>query len=226
MFVGWLKQDGDTIALDDPLFTLEGEKGDGRHSQAGAGHLRILPGGARTWRHTLRSAPVIGHLVAEGEIAPSSRARTVEQAVLASAVQTSELRSLATREHQLVFHRRRPVVPNPAASPRARRVAEELAVDWTKLTGTGSTGRIRERDVRSGRSWSVDAGQFHEETYACKGCKRARNTVPVTLVTTADASNLVQLYRQFKVVGTGWRGHSDYRSPREVVCRRTAIIRS
>jgi len=36
-----------------------------------------------------------------------------------------------------------------AASPRARRVAGELGVDWTAATGTGRSGRIVERDVRA-----------------------------------------------------------------------------
>ncbi len=35
------------------------------------------------------------------------------------------------------------------ASPRARRVAGELGVDWAVATGTGRTGRIVERDVRA-----------------------------------------------------------------------------
>ncbi|HXG27908.1 MAG TPA: dihydrolipoamide acetyltransferase family protein, partial [Nevskiales bacterium] len=34
-------------------------------------------------------------------------------------------------------------------SPRARRIAVELGVDWTELQGSGRTGRIVERDVRA-----------------------------------------------------------------------------
>lgn len=37
----------------------------------------------------------------------------------------------------------------PVATPRARRRARELGVDWMHLTGTGRNGRIRERDVLS-----------------------------------------------------------------------------
>jgi pyruvate/2-oxoglutarate dehydrogenase complex dihydrolipoamide acyltransferase (E2) component len=37
----------------------------------------------------------------------------------------------------------------PAVSPRARRVARELGVDWAALRGSGSSGRIVERDVRA-----------------------------------------------------------------------------
>jgi pyruvate dehydrogenase E2 component (dihydrolipoamide acetyltransferase) len=38
-------------------------------------------------------------------------------------------------------------VTRPIATPRARRRARELGVDWTRLVGTGRNGRIRERDV-------------------------------------------------------------------------------
>jgi pyruvate dehydrogenase E2 component (dihydrolipoamide acetyltransferase) len=36
----------------------------------------------------------------------------------------------------------------PVISPRAKRVARELGVDWTGLQGSGRTGRIVERDIR------------------------------------------------------------------------------
>jgi pyruvate dehydrogenase E2 component (dihydrolipoamide acetyltransferase) len=35
----------------------------------------------------------------------------------------------------------------PAISPRARRAAAALGVDWTVLAGSGGSGRIVERDV-------------------------------------------------------------------------------
>lgn len=38
-------------------------------------------------------------------------------------------------------------VTGPIATPRARRRARELGVDWTRLAGTGRNGRIRERDI-------------------------------------------------------------------------------
>jgi len=47
-------------------------------------------------------------------------------------------------------------VTRPAATPRARRRARELGVDWTRLAGTGRNGRIRERDVVDG---AVGSGQ-------------------------------------------------------------------
>jgi pyruvate dehydrogenase E2 component (dihydrolipoamide acetyltransferase) len=41
------------------------------------------------------------------------------------------------------------VITNETISPRARRAARELAVDWSTVKGTGITGRIRERDIRA-----------------------------------------------------------------------------
>lgn len=37
----------------------------------------------------------------------------------------------------------------PAISPRARRLAQQLGIDWRKVRGTGRTGRITEDDVRA-----------------------------------------------------------------------------
>ena len=47
--------------------------------------------------------------------------------------------------------------PGPTISPRARRVANALSIDWTKLNGSGRTGRIVERDVRAAARQSAPA---------------------------------------------------------------------
>lgn len=39
------------------------------------------------------------------------------------------------------------IARQPIATPRAKRRAGELNIDWTRLAGTGRDGRIRERDV-------------------------------------------------------------------------------
>ncbi len=202
VFVGWLKHDGDTIALDDPLFTLEGEKATEDIPSLSRGTLCILPGGPRPG-DTVAVGTVIGHLIAEGEMSPSSALSLAkEQSQVRPAVQKAEVSNASHKEAAKPVPSAATSRSHPAASPRARRVAEELAVDWTKLTGTGSTGRIRERDVRAfaaaGRSAPVSSTR---RRIAQRLQESLRNTVPVTLVTTADATNLVQLYRQFKVVG-------------------------
>jgi pyruvate dehydrogenase E2 component (dihydrolipoamide acetyltransferase) len=94
----------------------------------------------------------------------------------------------------------------PTISPRARRVADELGIDWTGLRGTGRTGRIRERDVRAaaaGRTTQPAPGTAIPHTSIRKTIAERlttshRVTAPVTLTTTADAANLVNLRQQFR----------------------------
>jgi pyruvate dehydrogenase E2 component (dihydrolipoamide acetyltransferase) len=107
----------------------------------------------------------------------------------------------------------RSVRSTPAISPRARRVARELGVDWAQLDGSGRTGRIRERDVRAAaRSGAVGAAPTQQTAapsrvqpltsvrrlIAERMLAAAHSTAPVTLTTRADATNLVSLRNQFK----------------------------
>ena len=93
------------------------------------------------------------------------------------------------------------------ATPRARRAAKKNDVDIQKIVGSGKDGRIRERDVliavkhpasnlRLGtRRIPVSA---RRRIIANRLSESAGQTVPVTITTRADASNLVSLRDQFK----------------------------
>lgn len=101
----------------------------------------------------------------------------------------------------------------PIASPRARRVAAELGVDWKQLTGSGALGRIREQDVRFAtnlRASQATAAKVGGKRIALSSRRKVifqrmtisrQQTVPVTLTTKADATNLVNLREQFKSLG-------------------------
>ncbi|HVW36920.1 MAG TPA: dihydrolipoamide acetyltransferase family protein, partial [Pirellulales bacterium] len=93
------------------------------------------------------------------------------------------------------------------ASPRARRAAKQLGMDWTALRGTGRGGRIRERDVQAAAASGATAEHAIERSTPLSPLRRtiaermaasARTTAPVTLTTRADAANLLNLRRQFK----------------------------
>ena len=97
--------------------------------------------------------------------------------------------------------------PTAFASPRARRAARQLGVDWTVLEGTGRGGRIRERDVQAAAAADAPARATAERSTPLSPLRRtiaermiasARATAPVTLTTKVDASNLLNLRRQFK----------------------------
>lgn len=108
-------------------------------------------------------------------------------------------------------------VARPVATPRARRRARELGVDWTRLTGTGRNGRIRERDVVSqpvptlastlpspaeipptepGRH--VPASKLRR-TIAQRMSAGIHQAVPVTLTTKVNVEWLVTSREQLKV---------------------------
>jgi pyruvate dehydrogenase E2 component (dihydrolipoamide acetyltransferase) len=62
-------------------------------------------------------------------------------------------------------------------------------VDWTVLRGSGRTGRVAERDVRAaGRDRPVSVRRLISERMTAS----ARTTVPVTLTTEADATELAR----------------------------------
>ncbi len=135
IFGSWLKADGDRIVPGDLLFTVESDKATQEVETFEAGILCIPP-----------DAPVSGDVVAVG-------------AVLAYLLQDGEPlpassgSSSPAQPAQPPPERQTEGVPatvrGPAISPRARRVAAELKVDWQGLQGSGSSGRIVERDVRA-----------------------------------------------------------------------------
>ncbi|WP_010586000.1 dihydrolipoamide acetyltransferase family protein [Schlesneria paludicola] len=96
------------------------------------------------------------------------------------------------------------------ASPRARRVAKELGIDWKGVKGTGRDGRVRERDVRTSQSQPRPAStstpttiSSRRRTIANRMIASRERTAPVTLTTRIDATNLVGLRLQFKQAGEG-----------------------
>jgi pyruvate dehydrogenase E2 component (dihydrolipoyllysine-residue acetyltransferase) len=112
-------------------------------------------------------------------------------------------------------------------SPRARRVARELGIDPAAVSGTGKTGRIVERDIRaaalvgasprslrtsaaarpydsphlpSSPEYQTFAVTSIRKTIAARMIESSQTTAAVTITTSVDATNLVNLRRQFKAV--------------------------
>ncbi len=93
-----------------------------------------------------------------------------------------------------------------------------MGVDLTRVQGSGRAGRIREEDVRAaaadkktappGRAVAVTPIR---RTIAERMTASLRSTAPVTLTTTVDASNLVNLRGQFKAVAEdAVPGYTDF----------------
>ena len=191
-FVRWLKKNGDFVNAGDALFELEGEKAAQDIEAVDSGVL-VIPATAPQPGTVVAVGAVIGHLIADGEVAPQIAASGAKSAAATTSTSTSSnapevvaanavepaaapsVRRLAremgvklaslegsgpagriTADDVRTTSSRQPaVLPASAssiASPRARRVAKELGVDWKTLPGSGKGGRVREQDVRQAQS--------------------------------------------------------------------------
>jgi pyruvate dehydrogenase E2 component (dihydrolipoamide acetyltransferase) len=198
-FAGWLKSNGDKIEAGDRIFSLESEKATEEIETLDSGTLHISPNGPKVGDR-IEVGAIIGYLLKPGESAPGPKSHEQKTA----AQQPKE------------FHRAKPEIrttatenqPSVAASPRARRVAAELGVDWTKLHGSGRIGRIRERDVRA--ATGAPAVSLFRRTIAERMLTSVRSTAPVTLATTADATELVKLRERYKTTANPVPSYADF----------------
>jgi pyruvate dehydrogenase E2 component (dihydrolipoamide acetyltransferase) len=145
IFGEWLKHDGEAIQAGDFLFTIEGDKATQEIEAFDSGILRIPPNAAKPG-DLITVGTVLAYTVRPGETAPFEGqpvAQPVTQTVAVQPIAASQAESRITNHESRITNQK------IAISPRARRVATELGVDWTGLTGSGSTGRIVERDIRA-----------------------------------------------------------------------------
>jgi pyruvate dehydrogenase E2 component (dihydrolipoamide acetyltransferase) len=207
-FVRWLKHDGDTVRRGEALFELEGEKALQEIEAVDDGILRILPDAPQAGS-VVSVSQILGYLVAEGEPLPS-QTQMADQESNASGdairLAIDVQHDCESSSHIVAMNSQLAAKPRLNISPRARRIANELGIDWTRLTGSGAGGRIRECDVRA----AVNSGTQHGVRLPISKRRRViaerlvvsrQQTVPVTLTTRADATNIAKLREQFQSVG-------------------------
>ena len=189
-FAEWLKRDGDTVCAGELLYTLDTDKVTQEVESLDAGILHIPLEAPRPGDKVLVGQR-LGYLLEAGESAPvSARATPVALAAPATAVAPTTL-ALVTPGHTPAQAR--------FVTPRARRVARELGIDWTALAGTGRDGRVREADVRlAAAARSLATLSPTRRVIAERMLTSQQKTAPVTLHTTADATALVLLRRELK----------------------------
>jgi pyruvate dehydrogenase E2 component (dihydrolipoamide acetyltransferase) len=228
-FAGWLKQDGDHVNRGENLFVLESEKATQEIETFDGGILRI-PADAPKPGDVVKVGQVLGYLTAKGEAWPpttaeapaAARSKTpapaaspaVRRAARAQGVNLTEVAGSGPsgRIRKEDLRRPAPAAAEPvksghrrAISPRARRVAAELGVDWSRLEGSGRTGRIRERDVRAAAGKSGGHILPHtpvRRTIASRMVAGVTQAAPVTLTTKVQATNLVSLRQQFRAAAS------------------------
>ena len=147
--VEWLKQDGERVEAGELLLAIEADKAIQEVEALESGVLHI-PAESPPAGEEVPVGTLLGYLLAEGEEAPSAPAvspmaggETVAASAPAAVVESTG-HPAADAVQQTGS-----AAGKPSISPRAKRVAQELGVDWTGLAGSGRTGRIVEKDVRS-----------------------------------------------------------------------------
>ena len=206
-FGGWLKNNGDVVKEGEPLFALESEKATQEVEAIESGILRI-PDDSPASGAVVEVGDLLGYILQPDEPEPDGGSREVPGATQELPGETKERAS--AESPGAVEETAREAGSRASISPRARRVARELGVDWETLRGSGRTGRIEERDVRLAAEGTHPA----EVSPAAGGrpvphsrmrrliaehmAASAHSTAAVTLTTEADATELVKLRDELK----------------------------
>jgi pyruvate dehydrogenase E2 component (dihydrolipoamide acetyltransferase) len=200
-FVEWLKADGVTVRPGDAVFRLEGEKATEEVESLDGGTLHIPPYGPKPGDR-ISVGTVIGFLMQAGEVVSALASSAPTQSREGEAGE-------APAETPIAQPGSAPASPSrdsPTITPRARRLAGLLKIDWSKLNGSGRTGRIRERDVAAlaGSSPALADRTIPftpiRKAIAARMVESRQTTAPVTLTSIVDATNLVNLRGQFTSV--------------------------
>ncbi len=133
----WLKQVGDTVQRDEPLFEISTDKVDAEIPSPAAGTLTEIkvPAGSTVQINTV--VATIGG--AAGAAAPAPAKPAPAAAVPASAPAASKTPVSAAAASVSAEHAR--------SSPLVRKIAKENNIDLAQVSGTGSGGRITKEDI-------------------------------------------------------------------------------
>lgn len=133
----WLKRDGDTVQIDEPLYELETEKATTEIAAPAAGKLSItVPEG-----ETIAIGALVGR-IEEGAGSQAAPPKTEK-------AESKPPKAAPPKSGPAAAGPAAPTPPNQETvlSPAARRIVDERGIDASKLSGTGRGGRITKEDV-------------------------------------------------------------------------------
>ena len=200
-FIAWLKRPGETVAVGEPLFEMEGEKALQQIESTDAGILHLADP-APSAGQSLPVGAILGWLLAPGEAPPATSGPTPSQENQASTT---------------------PAALPPPAAPSVRRLARELGVATEQLSGSGQGGRILAEDVRRAAKPATDlsfpkSGRI-VATPRARRLARERNIDLALLVGSGRSGRI----RQCDVEAV-WK--NQLQAPQPLSARRLAIIRN
>ena len=137
--LAWRKKEGERVSKGEPLLEIETDKAVVEVEAPGDG---ILAGITAQIGAVIPVGETIAWLVAPGEQPPTKATSTAPTARATSGAAPHSAAAAAAP----VAARAAGVIPQ--ISPKARRLAKELGVDFTQITGTGPEGVITAEDVQ------------------------------------------------------------------------------
>jgi pyruvate dehydrogenase E2 component (dihydrolipoamide acetyltransferase) len=201
----WLKQEGERIEVDEPLFELSTDKVDTEVPSSVAGIITkiLVPEGTTVAVGTALAevdsgdgAAAGGDVDASGETAPADHSAAAEASTDADVVGAAAPGSASAATPAAPAA---PVAVAPAASalpdrgprsqilsPLVRKLAEEHQLDLSQISGTGTGGRITKKDVMdavaAGGTPAPAASPSATPAPASSGAAPALETVPAPAV--------------------------------------------
>ncbi len=204
----WIKKEGDQVAKGEPLLEIETDKVSFELEAQADG---ILAGVRSHEGDVVPVGQIIAWLVAPGEQPPaeseSAGRGMAEQArpmTAASAPRPAVAASPAPEK---------PAEGGPRISPKARRMAQELGVDISRIVGTGPGGTISGEDIQAAAAKPAAATPASESLSAIARLMAERTTQSWTtvphffLARDVDASALVEAREQ---LGRDKFTHTDF----------------
>ena len=167
----WLKKPGDAVALDEPIASLETDK---VAVEVGAPAAGVMGAYAVQEGDTVNVGAVIASIEAGTGIAASSAPTSVKTAE----VTPPAAAPLAPDNNDLPL------------SPTVRRLVLELAIDPSKIKGTGKDGRLTKEDVMAAAKVAPEAAAAISVTDAPAATNRGEERVRMTRLRQTVAKRL------------------------------------
>jgi 2-oxoglutarate dehydrogenase E2 component (dihydrolipoamide succinyltransferase) len=171
----WLKKPGETVALDEPIASLETDK---VAVEVGAPAAGIMGAYAVQEGDTVNVGAIIATIEAgSGAVAPASAPAPVAAASAAPAPVMTAQAPAGDADHPL--------------SPAVRRLVLELGIDPSKIKGTGKDGRLTKEDViAAAKGAPVAAAAVPAVSAAPVSASRAEERVRMTRLRQTVAKRL------------------------------------
>ncbi|HKD90852.1 MAG TPA: 2-oxoglutarate dehydrogenase, E2 component, dihydrolipoamide succinyltransferase [Terriglobales bacterium] len=144
----WLKQPGDQVRRDEPLFEISTDKVDAEIPAPASGALAEIRAQAG---ETVQVNSVVAVISAAGAV-PAAQPKPAQVSAATPQPTPSApaaARDLEVQPQRTQIYREVRDAERVRSSPLVRRLAKEHAVDLTKVPGTGQGGRITKEDIEN-----------------------------------------------------------------------------